>query len=149
MWHRLYKAIFLPLKCLGILTSCPPNCQLVFKVGASIFLAFNRLTLISWFFKLVYHQKARLDFEAGHLKCYPCWWYLIVSIYYARSCALNFHLLSMISNTLSILKFFDKLNIRKSSCILRDSSMDNKIRIQSKRKYLIGARLNTLQKPFI
>lgn len=105
MWHRLYKAIFLPLKCLEILTFCPPNCQLVFKAGASMFLAFNRMTLISWFFKLLYHQQAGLDFEAGHLKCYPWWCYLRVSIYYARSFALNFHPLSMVSNIPSILKF--------------------------------------------
>lgn len=105
MWHRLYKAIFLPLKCLEVLTFCPLNCQLVFKVRASKFLAFNRLTLISWFFKLVYHQQAGLDFEAGHLKCCPWWWYLIISICYVRISVLNFQLLSMIPNILSILKF--------------------------------------------
>lgn len=105
MWHRLYKAIFLPLKCLEVLTFCPLNCQLVFKVRASKFLAFNRLTLISWFFKLVYHQQAGLGFEAGHLKCCPWWWYLIISICYVRIFAPNFQPLIVIPNLLPVLKF--------------------------------------------
>lgn len=122
MWHKLYKAIFLPLKCLEVLTFCPLNCQLVFKVRASKFLAFNRLTLISWFFKLVYHQQAGLDFEAGHLKCCPWWWYPIISIYYARRIALNSWPLIMIPNILSILKFLTNSILENSLSIKRKLS---------------------------
>lgn len=128
MWHKLYKAIFLPLKCLEVLTFCPLNCQLVFKFRASQFLAFNRLTLISWFFTLGYQQQAGLDFEAGHLKCCPRWWYPVISNYYARSVVSNFWPLIMISNILSILKFFI------------NSILENSLRYEETIKWMIKYR---------